>query len=261
MMQTTISATVIAAVLLTMLAGALIPLTLFLVLKLRYKCKGIPFLAGALTMFLSAMVLEQILHTIVLLSPAGAVIQGNIWLYGLYGALCAAAFEEVGRYITMRHILKNHHGDKKTAIMYGAGHGGFECAYLLIFGMLSNLIMMLMINSGTIDQVLGTLSGDALEQNLAAIETLKTISAGFFALSIYERIIAVTAQIVMSIFMWQAAAKGKKLYFPVAFLMHFLLDFCVVIVNNYLGAVAAECTITVLSILALLAAVKLYRKE
>lgn len=260
-MQTQISNSVIIAVVLTMLAGALIPLALFLVLKIKCRCKGIPFLAGALTMFLSAMVLEQILHTIVLLSPAGAVIQGNIWLYGLYGALCAATFEEVGRYITMHYILKNHHGDKKTAIMYGAGHGGFECAFLLIFGMLSNLIMMLMINSGTIDQVLSTLSGDALEQNLAAIETLKTITAGFFALSVYERIIAVTAQIVMSIFMWQAAAKGKKLYFLVAFLMHFLLDFCVVIVNNYLGAVAAEIAITVFAVLALFFAIRIYRKE
>ena len=43
------------------------------------------FLIGAGTFILFAMILEQLFHGLVLFSGIGAVIQGNIWLYGLYG--------------------------------------------------------------------------------------------------------------------------------------------------------------------------------
>ena len=64
------------------------------------------FLVGAGTFFLFALVLEQILHTLVFTSPLGPVLQGNIWLYGLYGGLAAGVFEEAGRFAAFKLVLR-----------------------------------------------------------------------------------------------------------------------------------------------------------
>ena len=45
------------------------------------------FFLGAGIFFLFAMVLEQMLHQLVLRSPAGPTLQGSVWLTGLYGGL------------------------------------------------------------------------------------------------------------------------------------------------------------------------------
>lgn len=261
MEQLHVSSAVIAAILFAMAMGIVLPVALFLVMKFKYKCKAVPFLAGALTMFVAACILEQILHTLVLTSPVGATIQGNIWLYALYGAFCAALFEEAGRFYTMHSVLRKYHGENSTALMYGAGHAGFECAYLLIFGMVNNLFAAIMINSGSVDQLTTGLSGDLLEQTLSSIYSLASIAPSLFVISVFERIFAMALQIVMSVFMWQAAAKGRKIFFAAAFGIHFVMDFAAVILNNYFGSVAAEAALVVGTAILGYLAYKLYKKE
>ena len=39
------------------------------------------------SMFVFVFLLEQLVHAVVLNSALGAALQGNIWLYGLYGGL------------------------------------------------------------------------------------------------------------------------------------------------------------------------------
>ena len=61
------------------------------------------------------MVLERIFHFLVLQSGAGTVIQGNIWLYALYGGLAAGIFEETGRFLAFRFVLRGRQ-DRITAL-------------------------------------------------------------------------------------------------------------------------------------------------
>ena len=64
------------------------------------------FFLGAGIFFLFAMVLEQMLHQLVLRSPAGPTLQGSVWLTGLYGGLAAGVFEEVGRFCAFKLVLR-----------------------------------------------------------------------------------------------------------------------------------------------------------
>lgn len=260
MVETQIPGLTILGMILALVASVVIPLILFLVLKIKFKGKFIPFLFGALTMLIWALTLEQIMHTVVFISPVGSAIQGNIWLYGLYGALAAATFEEIGRYITMRFLLKKEHDNKITSVMYGAGHGGFECMYLLGIGMISNLAVVAMVRSGAIVQMTATLGDAELEQVNALITAIQTTSIAMFGVSVLERLFAITAQIAMSVAMWQAAAKNKKLFFIVVFAMHFCLDFLAVIVNNYFGIAVTECIIGTLSVVYIIIVCVIYKK-
>ena len=99
------------------------------------------FAVGAATFVLFAMVLEAIFHNLVLGSALGPVIQGNIWLYGLYGGLAAGIFEEVGRFLAFKLVLRKQR-DRVTALSYGIGHGGVEAFLLLGMTMVNNLIIL-----------------------------------------------------------------------------------------------------------------------
>ena len=122
------------------------------------------FWVGGVTFFLFAMVLEQILHTLVLRSPLGQVLQSNIWLYGLYGGLAAGIFEEVGRFLAFKLALRNRR-ERITALSYGLGHGGMEAFLVLGVTYLNNLYLSSLLAKG---EALAPELTAALE-NLAAL--------------------------------------------------------------------------------------------
>ena len=115
----------VVMIIVNMIFGVLIPVVIMVSFKKKYKASIKSFLMGCATMLLFAMVLEQLVHSVVLGSAVGAVIQGNIWLYALYGSLMAGLFEETGRLLAMRYVLKKEHCNTYNALMYGAGHNLF----------------------------------------------------------------------------------------------------------------------------------------
>lgn len=249
-----------------MIAGLAIPVVLLIVLVKKYKCKLIHFFVGCGTFFVFAFLLEPILHNIVLGGVLGQTLTNNIWLYGLYGALAAATFEEVGRFLAMKFILarKNEAVNAGTgpALMYGAGHGGIECFLILFTGMMSNLVVSVMINSGNLSTLTATMTGDTYTQFMQTVETLCTIGSGTFLVGIFERICAVTGQILMSMIMWKAVTgKNTALFFAAAFAVHFIMDFVAVIMNYYFGIVVTEICILVLVLIVLFLTRKLYKNE
>lgn len=244
----------------SLVAGIAMPVLLFLFFRFKFKCKALPFWIGCATMFVFAFILEQICHAAVFgvseRSALGQKILDNIWLYGLYGALAAGVFEETGRFLAMKFVLKKYHDNDRNALMYGAGHGGIEAFMILVVMMISNLATAFMINNGMMEAQLSALSGEAYEQTYAAIQTLCETAPLMFGVGILERCIAVVAQIAFSVIVWCAAKKGGKLTFlyPVAIGLHFLLDFIAVIVNHYYGIAPTEVVSFVLAVgLALIA--------
>ena len=94
-----------------------VPIALFLYLRLVKKADIYPFFAGCTVMLLFAFILESGAHNIVLSSPAGSAIRGNIWLYALYGGLMAGLFEETGRYLAFSFALKKYRAKNVNALM------------------------------------------------------------------------------------------------------------------------------------------------
>ncbi|MGN0262876.1 MAG: YhfC family intramembrane metalloprotease [Oliverpabstia sp.] len=224
----------IVMIIVNMILGVLIPVVLMVYFKKKYKASIKSFLVGCATMLLFAMVLEQLVHSVVLGSAAGAVIQGNIWLYALYGSLMAGLFEETGRLLAMRYVLKKKHGNTHNALMYGAGHGGFEMFMVLTIGMLNNLVYSVMINLGQAQTLLEPLDESARGTLQAAFDTLIQTPSWHFILSPVERLAAITAQIGLSVIVWHAAV-GKKIkgrLYILAIFLHAVLDGLAVLAAN-----------------------------
>ena len=90
----------IAGMVFTLLVSFGVPLLLLWLIRRKTKADITSFFIGTVTFIVFALILEQILHTIVKFTT-GEIISGNIWLYGLYGGLAAGLFEETGRLVAM----------------------------------------------------------------------------------------------------------------------------------------------------------------
>ena len=254
----------IAIIIVNMILGVLIPIVLLVYFKKKYRTSIKSFLTGLAVMLLFAMVLEQLVHSVILGSSIGIVIQENIWLYVLYGSLMAGLFEETGRFLTMRYVLKKEHGNAHNALMYGAGHGGFEMFVVLTIGMINNLIYSVMINLGQSQTLLEPLDEATRGILQTAFDTLIQTPPWHFMLSPVERLAAITAQIGLSVIVWYAASgeKSKGCLLILAILLHAILDgMAVLTAKSGISLIVVEAVVWLIAIGITLIARSIWKKE
>ena len=230
-----------------------------IVLLIYYKKKGaevLPFFIGCAVFIVFALILESLVHNIVLKGlPVGEKIMGSTLLYALYGGLMAGLFEETGRFVAFKTVLKKRQDNDRNALMYGAGHGGVEAIILLGFAYASNIVMSIMINTGLADKLTAGLSGDMLAQVQAIFGSLTGTAPTTYLLAIVERCAAIVTHISLSVLVWFAAKKPGKLWlYPLAILLHAALDGLTVVLAAQLPVTAVEgCLVVMAVLLALLA--------
>lgn len=231
-----VSNAVITMMIINLILGILIPLILCIVMRKKSGGTLKAFFVGCGTMFLFAFVLEGIVNSIAALF-LGKLLSENIWFYGLYGGFMAGLFEETGRFAAFKTVLKKNRDNNGNALMYGAGHGGFEAFFLLIIGMTNNLIYAFMINAGMTDMLTNGLKGEQLAAVEGVIKQISEASPLLFLASPVERLSAILLHISLSVLVWFAVKEGGKytLLYPLAILMHLLVDAVTVIVNSYVS--------------------------
>lgn len=207
------------------------------------------FLVGAVTFIVSAMVLERILHSLVLQSGAAAVIQGNIWIYALYGGLAAGIFEETGRFLAFRFALRSRTA-RVTSLAYGIGHGGMEAFLTAGLTMLSNLVLGLTCSLG----------GSVPPESASAVESLLAVPAAMFLWSGFERLTAMALHMALSILVFACVRANRRWLYPAAVLLHAGINFAAVVCNAYLPVAATELLVLALTAAACLWAVQIYKR-
>ena len=169
----------IAGMVFSLVVSFALPIGLFVYAKKKLGAKAAPFFIGCSVFFVMVLMLEAAIHRIVF-QLAGEALTGSVILYAVYGGLMAALFEETGRYIAMRFLVKPM--DFPNAFMYGAGHGGVEAMLLCGVASISNIASAVMINSGTMSAQLATLDAEKAADTAAALSALWTTpSLTFFA--------------------------------------------------------------------------------
>ena len=226
--------------------GIAVPVCLAVYLVRKHRAKLSSILIGAGTFLLFALVLESILHQLVLKGPHGSDILGNTLLYALYGGLAAGVFEETGRFLSMKFLMKKEPSKPLPGIAYGVGHGGAEM--LIIFGitMINNLVISALINSGQADAIFAKVPEEAAEQLQAQLDQLQTLGAGTLLVGLWERFSALILHLGLSLLVWVAVRKGGKWLwlFPAAIVLHALVDAGAVLLQKSAGMVTLELIVT-----------------
>ncbi len=215
----------------TLLIVFIFPVGLWIYFYKREKISGIAVLVGALTFFVSQIVLRIPLLQLLQSQSFYAVIGKNIWLSSLFLSLTAGIFEEVGRFLSFKFLLKNKL-QFKNGIAFGIGHGGIEAIMLTGLTYMNNLIFSLMINSGAFEQISGSMTQEMsnyIISGLTGTNSLMFLAAGM------ERVFAIIAHIAFSMIVLYGVKHRKNIYIVYAILAHTLLNAPSVILSYYFG--------------------------
>lgn len=226
-------------------AGFIVPIGLVLLLRKKTGASVRSFFIGWLAFFLSVLVLERLFHSLVLKTPVGTAISGNLFSYALYGGVTAGLFEELARYFAFKKFLVRELEDDSNALMYGAGHGGCELFNIYSITMLNNIILSLTLNSSGISALTQSLSSEQASQVIAQIPQLCAFGPGTLALGLLERASAMIVHISLSVLVFCAVKKPEqnRRLLLIAVELHALTDFLAVILSGLLPIWAAEAGI------------------
>jgi uncharacterized membrane protein YhfC len=222
------------ALILMIICGILLPTAVATIWKIKTKEPISTLLIGAATFAVFAIGLESIPKVFLfqLDNPVSAFVMSHTWVYAVVGALLAGVFEETGRFLAFKFLLKKR-TKRETAISYGIGHGGFEAIFLLVFSGIQYLTYISLINSGQYSAMVDQLRATNPDQ-VAAMEaipaTLTAMTISSIGIAVMERVSAMLGHVAFSILVFDAARFPKKGWmFPFAIFLHAFLDFFAVL--------------------------------
>jgi len=205
----------------------LLPVALLIWWRRTRRARVLPFFVGALVFIVFALGLENLLHQVCVYgdNPVSRAINGNVWLYMLYGGLAAGVFEETGRYVAFRWIIgKKKYPGRDTAVTYGIGHGGIESILLLGVNMALFTVLAALLRTGNHEAALSLAKGDAAAL-AQLVGQLGQFTPGYCILNMLERAGAVILHIALSVWVFLAARdKTQRSWFPFAIVLHAIAD-------------------------------------
>ncbi len=243
-----------------------IPVAFFLFWRGRHKERtSIRYLiAGAVGFLVSARVLELGVHYLCLLSdnPVSQFINGSTAAYVVYGTLMAGVFEECGRHIVLKYILKKDR-TRENGVLYGIGHGGVEILAVVLPTMITYLAVAALFSQGDAESALRSLKITE-ETAAAALPTVQGAAAfdfGMMGMNVLERLLAMFLHIGLTVVVFYGVVNGKKGCLPAAILLHMLADaFPALYQRGVLPLWAVEVWTAAWTGVTVFIAVKLYRK-
>jgi len=219
----------IAGLIVQSLLMMIIPIILLIVWKVKTREKILPVIVGAATWLLFAIILKLAPAYFLLQhdNPVAKTISGNIWYTMILAGVLAGVFEETGRFIAFRTVLKKYEA-RRTSISYGIGHGGFESIYVG-FQMLSMGVIGIMFNTGMGEQITAGADETTIAAMFTQLDPMSRLTFGECLMGVFERITAITAHIAFSVLVFAAAKNRKYLFlYPLSVILHALFDFSTV---------------------------------
>lgn len=236
------------------LACALVFPVVLCIVFLRKQHPGfIPVLLGCAVFILFVLILEALMHNLVLTNPGiKGFFDKNIWAYALYGGLAAGIFEETGRFLVFRFLMKKK-TEWKHGVAYGIGHGGIEAILLVGLSFINLIVYAVLINTGNFDAMTAALPKASADALIAVKNSLIGDAWWIYALGGIERLCTMAIQIALSILVLYAVVNRKFLFYVLAVLLHAAIDFPAVFAQKgYLSMPVMELIVAVIAAGALL---------
>lgn len=187
------------------------------------------WLLGATGFFITQIVIRVPLLTVLQTQPWFIRLQTNhLALYGFLLAFTAGLFELAGRFAVAMWMKKKGNLTFHRSIAAGLGHGGIEAMLLVGSSYASYLVLMLMINGGTFENLIA--EGVDASQMYMIRDILINQAPGLYLLGVYERILTMTAHLGMSVLVCYGCYCGKPgKHALICLLIHTFIDMSAVI--------------------------------
>lgn len=242
--------------------AVLLPIVIIVVWKIKSKARLVPFWTGCLFFPLFALIIESTVAAIISFIDAMTLsLFSNTYILYLFAALMAGLFEETGRFVAFKTMMKKYN-DRRDGVTYGIGHGGIESILLVGGSVCFTLAIALIVNAGAIDTFMESAPAESREALTEQLRTMAETSPSMYLLGFVERISAVMVHISLSILVFAGVKmKGKKWNYPLAIFLHFAID-CTVILPNCLNVpmLLFEIIFFIVSLAMLISMIVYYKK-
>ena len=219
----------IPSLIITVILMIAIPVVFFVYWHRKHKEQtSISYLiAGAVGFIVSARILELGVHyfCIVQDNPVSRLINGSTAAYVLYGIIMAGVFEECGRYIVLKYIMKKNH-TRENAVLYGIGHGGIEILAIALPLMITYLTIAVLFSGGDVENALSSLkiTEETAEAALPSVQAAAAFDYGMMTMNVMERLFAILIHIGLTVIVYYGVINAKRICLPAAILLHMLMD-------------------------------------
>ena len=219
----------VPSLMITVILMIAIPVIFFVYWRRKHKqeTKIGYLIAGAVGFLVSARVLELGVHyfCIVADNPVSRFINGNTVAYVLYGIIMAGVFEECGRHIVLKYLMKKNR-TPENAVLYGIGHGGIEILAVVLPLMSTYLAIAVLFSSGNAENALSTLkiTEETAAAALTSVQAAATFHYATMAMNVIERLLAMLIHIGLTVIVFYGINSAKKGCLPLAILLHMLAD-------------------------------------
>ena len=207
----------------------ILPVILVIIWKIKTRERMLPIIIGGVTWLLFAIILKLAPAYLLLYAdnPAAKTISGNIWYTMILSGALAGIFEETGRFIAFKTVLRKYE-HRRSSLSYGIGHGGFESVYIG-FQFFSFVVIGIMINSGMGDQLINGANDAQIATMISQLTQESQVTIGECLLGVFERIPSIVTHIAFSVLVFAAAREKKYIWlYPLAIFLHALTDFSTV---------------------------------
>jgi len=256
----------VPSLIVTVLLMIAIPVVFFLFWRRRYKAqtKLSYLIAGAVGFIVSARMLELGVHYFCILAdnPVSRFINGSTAAYVLYGTIMAGVFEECGRHIVLKYIMKKNR-TRENAVLYGIGHGGIEILAVLLPTMITYLAVAVLFSQGDVENALSSLkiTEETAAAALPAVQGATAFDYGMMAANVIERLFAMLLHIGLTVIVYYGVINEKKGCLPAAILLHMLMDTLPALYQRGVVSLwSVEVWAALCSAVIVMIAVKQYRK-
>ena len=213
----------------TILLMILIPVLFFLYWRKKHKqqTKITWLIAGAVGFLVSARVLETGVHyfCIIANNPVSRFINGHTAAFVLYGITMAGVFEECGRHMILKCILKKNR-TRENAVLYGIGHGGIEILAVVLPLIITYLAVAVLFSGGDTQNALHTLNitEESAAAALPSVQAAAAFDYGTMAMNVLERLFAMLLHIGLTVIVYDGVLNAKLIRLPLAILLHMIMD-------------------------------------
>lgn len=235
----------IISIIITCCISIILPIVLIIYFKRKYNASLLYFFVGIIIF----TVFQLIIRIPMLEKISGqfwftAYIASNKYFYGLFLALTAALFEEIGRFLAFRFMLLDNR-KWENGIAFGIGHGGIEAVTIVGINYLFLLIISLNINFDILEQLV-----TKIPQLSYFNSVLLDVSPVLLLFAGIERLFAVCIHIGLSVIVLDTVRRGKIKGVFIAIFLHTLINFSAVLLSNNIYVI--ESVIAVAGIISLL---------
>lgn len=215
------------------------------------RAPGKAWLWGAATFFLFQVVLRLPWQIAVSVKLKGSTPTVQ-WAWLVCSAFTAGLFEETGRWVAYRFVMKER--TSRAAIMLGLGHGGFESMLLVGLNVLASVVIYAALGSGY-----GLGFSDEQQRvmvaQFGALTFWKALAGGA------ERLSSMTVHVGLSMLVFQCFVRGQRRWLFLSIGYHFLSNLIGVAAAKELGIWGAEGVIALFALGALWWTLVFHRRD